>query len=151
MRRPAGRRQHLRSWLSRLREREFVRFLVIGALNTLFTYLVYVGLVLFLTYSLAYTVTYAFGIAVSYYFNARVVFRQKLRLAAALQYPAVYLIQYLLGLVLLYVLVELAHVSKFIAPIFVVLVSVPITYLSSRYVIAQRGSAGKETTEAPRT
>lgn len=136
------------SWL---REREFFRFLIVGTVNTLITYVIYVALVLFLTYPIAYTVTYALGIFISYYLNARIVFKKKLRLVVALQYPVVYLVQYLVGLALLYVLVELAHLSKFIAPIFTVFATAPITYLTSRYVIVLGFGQTKETTKPSRT
>ena len=114
-----------------------MRFLVVGGLNTVLTYVIYVALVLFLSYSIAYTVTYALGIFISYYLNTQLVFKRKLRLAVALQYPAVYVVQYLIGLALLYVLVELASVSKFVAPILTVVVTVPATYLISRYIIGR--------------
>ena len=138
--------QPLRAWrLSAfckkwLRDHEFARFLISGAVNTVTTYLIYVGLVLFLPYPVAYTITTAIGILLSYYLNARFVFRQPLRLSAALRYPAVYAIQYVLGLVLLYVLVEIGHLSKFIAPVFIVLATVPVTFVLSRLIILRNST-----------
>jgi putative flippase GtrA len=108
---------------------------LVGGFNTLATYFMYVGLALFLSYPIAYTVTWVLGVSLSYYLNARFVFRTKLSLAGALHYPLVYVAQYFIGLALLYLLVEVAHVSKFVAPIIIVLVSVPITYVLSRRVI----------------
>src|SRR6266487_5122564 len=75
---------------------------------------------------------------ISYYLNARFVFREKLRLSKAMQYPIVYLAQYLIGLGSLYLLIEVAHLSKFFAPIVIVVITVPCTYLLSRYVIKGR-------------
>ena len=43
-----------------------------------------------------------------------------------------------MGLILLYLLVEKAGMSKFLAPLLIVVVTVPITYLLSRYVISGR-------------
>lgn len=120
------------SWL---RAREFGRFIVVGGINTVVTYIVYVALVAVLRYPVAYSVTYVLGIVLSYYLNARFVFRRKLRATVALQYPIVYLLQYLLGLVLLYALVEIGHFSKLIAPIFALFITVPITYAASRCII----------------
>ena len=115
--------------------REFALFVFFGAVNTGLSYGIYLLLVLFVAYPTAYTLSYPLGILISYYLNARFVFREKLRLSKALQYPVVYLVQYLLGLGLLYLLVEVAHLSKFIAPILIVLITVPFTYVLSRYVI----------------
>jgi putative flippase GtrA len=125
-----------------LRNHRFSRFVIVGAVNTAVTYLIYLGFVLFLPYLVAYTVTTIFGVFLSYILNARFVFRRPLRLVAALQYPAVYIVQYFLGVVLLYLLVEQAHLSKFVAPIAIVAATVPATYVLSRFVIDPAKSAG---------
>ena len=132
-----------------LRDHEFLRFLAVGGTNTFLTYVIYVAFAMFLTYPMVYTVTYALGIFISYYLNARLVFKKELRLRAALQYPVVYLVQYLIGLALLYLLVEIAHLSKFIAPILIVFVTVPITYVASRYVIGRGATRTKAALGAP--
>ena len=118
--------------------REFAAFVFFGAVRTVLGYGMYLFLVLFFTYGTAYTLSYIVGVFISYYLNARFVFREKLRLSRALQFPIVYLVQYLIGLGLLYLLIEVAHVSKFLAPIVVIIVTVPCTYLLSRYAIKGR-------------
>jgi putative flippase GtrA len=117
------------------RWRELAAFVFFGAVRTVLSYGIYLLLVLFLAYPTAYTVSYVADIFISYYLNARFVFREKLRLSKALQFPIVYLAQYLIGLGSLYLLIEVAHLSKFFAPIVVVVITVPCTYLLSRYVI----------------
>jgi len=119
---------------------QFARFVICGIINTLTTYLVYLACLYIVRYSMAYTLSFASGIFISYYLNSRYVFYEKLSWRKALKYPLVYLVQYLLGITSLYLLVELAGVSEVIAPIFVVLITVPVTFLLSRRVIA--GSAG---------
>lgn len=130
-----------RNWL---RDHQFGRFLISGGVNTLLTYLIYVGLVTVLPYPVAYTVTTILGIFLSYVLNALFVFRRKLRLMAALQYPVVYIVQYFLGLALLYLLVEKVHLSKFFAPLLIVAATTPITFLLSRLVIARGLTGNKE-------
>ena len=120
-----------------LRDNQFVRFVVTGSVNTGLTYLIYVGLVMFMPYGVAYTVTTAVGIWVSYLLNARYVFRRKLSLAAALQYPMVYFVQYVAGLLLLYLLVEKAGFHKLLAPLLIVCVSVPLTFILSRHILGR--------------
>ena len=115
--------------------RELAAFVFFGAVRTVLSYGIYLLLVLFLAYPTAYTVSYVADIFISYYLNARFVFREKLRLSKALQFPIVYLAQYLIGLGSLYLLIEVAQLSKFFAPIVVVVITVPCTYLLSRYVI----------------
>ena len=118
--------------------REFPTFVFFGAVRTVLAYGIYLLLVLFIAYPVAYTVSYASGVFISYYLNARFVFREKLRLSNALQYPVVYLLQYLIGLALLYLLIDVAQLSKLLAPIFVVILTLPCTYLLSGYVIKAR-------------
>jgi putative flippase GtrA len=117
---------------------EFIRFLVVGTANSLITYVLYVALVFVVPYPVAYSISYVAGILISYYLNCRFVFKEKLRLSKALQFPLVYLFQYLLGIGLLFVLVSVARVDKLIAPIAVVVITVPVTYLLSRYVIKEK-------------
>jgi putative flippase GtrA len=127
---------------------EFVRFIFFGAINTGITFVLYVFLLWFLSYGIAYTISYAVGLLISYWLNAKFVFQEPLRIGRALQYPLVYLVQYLLGLVLLFLLVEVAHVSKILAPLLIVVLTLPITFLLSRYLIrrsfglSQRGRRG---------
>ena len=123
------------------KRREFVLFILVGLVNLVVTYALYLALGLFLPYPVAYTISYACGIVISYLLNARFVFKSPIRIRKAAQYPIVYLAQYLLGLGLLYLLVELGHVSSRIAPLVIPAVTVPATFLLSRYLL--RGSLSR--------
>jgi putative flippase GtrA len=107
---------------------EFVRFIVCGAVNTGVTFIIYVCLLWFVSYAVAYTISYAAGIFISYWLNAKFVFQEPLSISRALQYPLVYLVQYLLGLALLFLLVEIAHLSSVVAPLLVVILTLPVTF-----------------------
>jgi putative flippase GtrA len=121
------------------RHAEFFLFVLIGGINTGITYGIYLLLVSVMRYPFAYTGSYVAGIFLSYYLNVRFVFREQLSLSKALKYPSVYLVQYLLGLVLLYLLIEILHLNKNLAPLAIVVVTVPVTFAMSRYII--RGNA----------
>jgi putative flippase GtrA len=124
--------------------REFVRFVFFGGVNTLLSYSIYVLLLFVVSYPVAYTVSFVAGMFISYCLQARFVFHERLRLSRALQYPVVYMVQYVIGLVLMYLLVDVAEVSKYLAPFFVVMLTLPVTYRLSRYVIKRGGNAGRE-------
>jgi putative flippase GtrA len=119
--------------------REFTRFIFWGGVNTLLGYLLYALLLLFLQYLVAYTVTYLTGILISYYLNSRFVFRREVGLKKAVQYPLVYLAQYLLGTGALYLLVQVMKVNKLVAPAIVILLTIPVTFLLGRRIIRGRG------------
>ena len=113
-----------------------LRFAVSGLINVVLSYCVYLLLLNYFSYPVSYTVSYIAGIIISYLLHSKLVFKQPLSLGKALQYPLVYLVQYLLGLVLMFLLVQVVGLSQKLAPVFVLLVTVPVTYFLSRRVIA---------------
>jgi putative flippase GtrA len=64
-----------------------------------------------------------------------VVFQQPLRARSALFYPLVYLVQFLLGFILLRVLVEILHMPIWVAPLLVSILTIPVTFLMSRGIV----------------
>jgi len=120
--------------------REFCRFLFWGGVNTLSGYLIYAFLLRFLPYLLCYTVAFVISVFVSYFLNSKFVFNQELRLSKAIKYPLVYLAQYLIGTISLYLLVQILRVNKLLAPVFVVVLTIPVTYYLSGKIV--RGKTG---------
>lgn len=119
-----------RAWIG-----EILRFLIGGVLNVIVGYGSYLILLHWFRYELAYAIAYVLGITVSYVFSALYVFRQPMRWSSALRYPLVYLLQFLLGLVILKILVDLIHVPQQFAPLAVAVLTIPATYLASRTII----------------
>lgn len=113
---------------------EFARFLVVGATNTLFSYLLYGLLLTVMPYIAAYTAAYCAGIVLSYFLNVRFVFRKRASLSSFLQFPLVYAIQYGLGALVLWLLVG-AGIDQKLAMAGVILVTIPVTFLASRFVL----------------
>lgn len=114
---------------------EFARFILVGAVNTLSSYLLYLLLLAFLPYLLAYSLAYCAGIVVSYCLNARFVFRRRFSLAGFLAFPMVYAIQYVLGALLLWLLVDRAGMAPEPAMAGVIAATIPVTFLASRFVL----------------
>ncbi|HET7834015.1 MAG TPA: GtrA family protein [Gallionella sp.] len=118
---------------------EFVRFLLVGAVNTATSYLLYLLLLVLLPYLLAYSLAYCIGIVISYFLNVRFVFRRKASLAGFIAFPLVYVIQYGLGVLVLWLLVDLANVSPAWAMIGVIVATIPVTFLASRFILNKKG------------
>nr|WP_318283421.1 GtrA family protein [Paenibacillus xylanexedens] len=121
--------------LTKRLNKEFLKFLISGGINTLATYLMYLFLLLFFNYSLSYSVSYILGIFLSYYLNSVFVFQEKISFRKFLKFPIVYLVQYLVNMLLIYVLVEHAHFFVQIVPLVAMLITVPITFLLSKLII----------------
>lgn len=117
---------------------EFSRFLFFGIVNSGLTFGIYALALGFLPYSLAYTLAYVSGIFISLYLNARFVFHAHIDLKKVIQYPFVYVVQYSLGLIALYVFVEMLSINKLVASVLTMLVTVPVTYLLSRFILKRR-------------
>lgn len=117
------------------RTQQWLRFIMGGAINTAFTYGIYLILNLAIDYQWAYLIAYALGIVFAYYFNARMVFHVPLSWKGLLTYPLVYVIQYGISALAIGILVELLSVPKVLAPLVVTVVMLPMTYVMSKLII----------------
>lgn len=116
---------------------EALRFLVVGAINTLATFILYWVLLRFISYPMAYTASFVAGIALSYALNALFVFRVRPGIRSALAFPLVYLAQYLIGLAVLWLWSSVLGMPPAYGVLLVAAVSVPITFVLSRYVLGK--------------
>lgn len=119
-------------------QKESIRFLVVGAINTGATYLEYLALLNWLSYPVAYSIAFATGILLSFYLNTRFVFRTPASWRKLLLYPGVYVVQYLLGVFVLWIAVEHAGLSRPTAMLVVIVVSTPVTFILSRSILRVR-------------
>jgi putative flippase GtrA len=115
--------------------RRWISFLIGGGLNTGLTYCLYLLLSYLIDYQIAYAIAYVAGIVFAYFFNSKVVFKVEHSLLGMLIYPTIYLVQYIFGALLLNLLVEHLHLHKAIAPILVILLLLPSSYLLNKIVL----------------
>ncbi|WP_211264514.1 GtrA family protein [Stenotrophomonas nitritireducens] len=116
----------------------FLRFLVSGGLNTAITYLIYLLLLQSFGYRIAYSAAYAFGIVFAYLINRIFVFRTHAGLRSMLLFPLVYVAQYLSSMAVLWTWIERLHLPARLGPLVVVAITVPLTYLLSRFVFTRK-------------
>lgn len=121
----------------------FPRFLIAGAVNTGLTYLLYLGLLLLMPYVWAYSLTYVVGIGLGYAFNAYWVFKKAPSIRSVTIYPLVYGINYLLGVMMLWLFVEWMGVPEKIAPLMAVIVTIPVMYGLTRSVFQKKSAHEK--------
>ena len=118
----------------------FPRFLIAGGVNTTLTYCLYLGLLRLMPYAWAYSLAYVVGLGFGYVLNGKWVFQRQLSPRTATVYPLTYALHYGVGMTLLWLLVELVHVPKAIAPLLVVTVSAPFMYALTRAIFQGRPS-----------
>ena len=120
--------------------REALRFLIAGAINTVTTYAVYLALLSWLHYTLAYTIAYVTGIALAYWLSTWYVFEVRRSKRGMLLFPLVYVAQYLAGVGTLQFAVNLLSLPQQYALLVSIAVTVPITFVLSRLVLKRYGT-----------
>jgi putative flippase GtrA len=126
--------------LKRFFSHSAIRFVLAGGINTFSTYLIYCGLVQLIEYRVAYTVSFVIGLLLGYFINTWWVFKKRPVMKSAIAYPLAVIVQYLLGIGLLSVLVELGGVGKRMAPIVVALLMFPIMYIVMKLIFSRSAS-----------
>jgi putative flippase GtrA len=123
-----------------LTNQPFPRFLIGGAVNTVVTYAVFLGLSLVVHYSIAYTVTYLVGMIVSYWLAGAFVFDTGFNLGSALRFPLAYVVSYLYGLGALFLLIDILGVPHYAAILVVIATGIPLNFMLQRYAMTAGGS-----------
>lgn len=118
--------------------RAFWRYLAAGVVNTGVTYALYLALLAVLPYAWAYTAAFVAGIVVAYVLQSRYVFGAAASWRTFFAFPLVYVVQYAVGVLVLRLLVESGAMSREIAPVLVLAITVPIGFLLSRLLFARR-------------
>lgn len=127
---------------------QFVKFGIVGLSNTVISYVIYaVSLVLFrrywdmpeIDYFLAQLIAFVLSVLWSFYWNNRMVFcleageerswwRALIKTYISYSFTGLFL-----NSLLLYLWVDLLHISAFIAPIINLLVSVPVNFVINKF------------------
>lgn len=111
----------------------FGRFLLSGALNTLLTYALYLLLLDTLGPRWSYTAAFVSGIVLAYVLNRVFVFKAHTGWRSAVAMPLIYALQFGLGLAAVEVWIAWLHWPETLAPLCAIAVTLPCTYLLSRY------------------
>ena len=113
---------------------QFLKFGVIGLVNTFVNFAVYYGL-LFLRvhYLLAYAAGFAISVLNAYYWNSRLVFRKKTGWWPLVKTVLVYLSTFLLSMATLYGMVQGLGIPETIAPLLNLCLTVPANFLLNKY------------------
>jgi putative flippase GtrA len=122
----------------------FPKYIIAGGINTVVTYFIYLGFLLVMPYPWAYSITYGIGIVLGYILNAKWVFGAGSSLQTAVIYPLSYGINYILGVSMLWFMVEIIHLPKQIAPIIGLVISVPFMYIFTKAIFKKKHPNEKE-------
>jgi putative flippase GtrA len=115
-----------------------IRFLIAGATTTLVTLGLYVVILSYMPYAVAYSVAFAVGIGISYLLNSAFVFRTTASARTLALFPLIYVVQYVVGLAVVAIWVDLLGLPDTLAPLAAVAITLPITYLLTRLLFSWR-------------
>ena len=114
---------------------QFLRFLLVGLFNTFSSYLYYlVALWWGASAVVAYNISYLLSIFVTYFIHLKFTFQKRHTTGKMLAFPLTYVVQYSAGLGALMVFLDWG-VSEELAGLLIIIVTVPITFLISRFLL----------------
>ena len=108
-----------------------IKFILGGISNTIFSYLIYFLLVIFLDFKIAYFICTLASVIYTYKINTKLVFGVKSRSRIRYLYFIIYTFQILFGLFLIDLWVNRFLINKFFAPIINIIFISPIVFLLS--------------------
>ncbi|KRG08246.1 GtrA family protein [Staphylococcus sp. NAM3COL9] len=116
---------------------EIIKFIIVGGINTLNYYIIY--LILLKLIDLNYLVSHVSGFMVSfiisYYLNCHFVYKVKPTWRKFIQFPLTQVVNMGMQTLLLYIFVQWLHISSVIAPFVGLIITIPITFVLSKYIL----------------
>jgi putative flippase GtrA len=118
--------------------RQMAGFVVVGTINAVLTFSLYLALLLLVPYWVALSLSFAAGIAFSLVANATFVFSRAVTAASSVHYTAFYVLNYVASLGVVVALVEGLRVPPALAPLCAIAVLLPINFLGSRWALRRK-------------
>lgn len=124
----------LREMAAKFFSGNFARFLLSGGVNTAISYVAYALLLQAVPYAWAYTIAYALGVTSSYLLSRYFVFNRSGGRYGPAWVALIYGGQYLVGMLLVWVWVDVLEGWQVAAPLFSTLLQLPMVYGLNRLV-----------------
>ena len=126
---------HLASPVARRESGRILRFLVVGAVNTGLSLLVYQAALFIVPHTPAYVLSYIAGILAAYFLYSRHVFDTPLTAARLSVFTLFYLASLVVGALLNAALIEQVGIMARLAIFITIAVMLPVNYLGSRWCL----------------
>ena len=110
------------------------RFIILGLINTMLTYILYLIFLFLLPYIWAFSITYLFWLANSYFFSSYWVFKKKIAIKSAMIFTIYSLSNYLINIMALWFFINLIGFSETIAPLITISLLTPVFYFMSKKI-----------------
>ncbi|MCS5348933.1 flippase GtxA [Staphylococcus aureus] len=116
---------------------EILKFIIVGGINTLNYYVVYLLLLklLHIEYMISHITGFIVAFVISYYLNCYFVYRVKPTWRKFISFPITQLVNVSLQTVFLYVFVSWLNLPAEIAPFAGLVITIPITFVLSKWIL----------------
>ncbi|HEK6060956.1 TPA: flippase GtxA [Staphylococcus aureus] len=116
---------------------EILKFIIVGGINTLNYYVVYLLLLklLHIEYMISHITGFLVAFMISYYLNCYFVYRVKPTWRKFISFPITQIVNVSLQTVLLYVFVSWLNLPAEIAPFAGLVITIPITFVLSKWTL----------------
>ncbi|HHC6348578.1 TPA: flippase GtxA [Staphylococcus aureus] len=116
---------------------EILKFIIVGGINTLNYYVVYLLLLklLHIEYMISHITGFLVAFMISYYLNYYFVYRVKPTWRKFISFPITQIVNVSLQTVLLYVFVSWLNLPAEIAPFAGLVITIPITFVLSKWIL----------------
>ncbi|HHB2393307.1 TPA: flippase GtxA [Staphylococcus aureus] len=116
---------------------ENLKFIIVGGINTLNYYVVYLLLLklLHIEYMISHITGFLVAFVISYYLNCYFVYRVKPTWRKFISFPITQIVNVSLQTVLLYVFVSWLNLPAEIAPFAGLVITIPITFVLSKWIL----------------
>lgn len=112
-----------------------VKFIAARVASTVASYLIYLLLLHWMSYAPAYFIAYVAGIGLSYLINALIVFKQPMTRRSAVLFPLIYVVQFLLGMLILRVCIEKFGTPEWLGMAISIVLTLPLAFGLSRWAM----------------
>ncbi|WP_281198119.1 GtrA family protein [Staphylococcus felis] len=119
---------------------EIIRFVIVGGINTVNYYIVYLLLLklLHVHYLISHIVGFVIALVISYFLSCYFVYHVKPTLKKFLAFPLTQVVNMGTQFILLFVFVEFLHINETFAPFIGLVFTIPVTYLLSKFILKNR-------------
>lgn len=116
-----------------------IKFVIVGVINTINYYLVYLLLlkVLHLGYLSSHLTGFLVAFIISYFLNCYVVYKVKPTLKKLIQFPLTQVVNMGIQTLMLFIFVDLLHFNNVYAPFPALVFTIPITYFVTTYILTK--------------
>jgi hypothetical protein len=104
-------------------------YLLLGLINTLLSYLLYLIFLNYFRFELAYSFSFLSTLLLTYYTNIKFVFKVPISFLNSVKYPIFYFLQFIIGYIAIKALINFFSISTLLAPLLYLIISIPLNYL----------------------